>query len=232
MQVSTLKIVLKEAFDVLEELVPQAARAVARKSGRLSAKTRQIKRQIEAKDAELSSSQRTPDRAPDHDAPDVVSPDAPGLRDPAAAPEADAPQSNWPDPETEAASAATAAARQAAVEAGDLTAPDFGELTTTFHGARPPGMEAPHGHHIVFKKGVGARQQALIAQAKEILERNGIDWYTGPHNLTWAPNVAGQHNVANVRAVLQRLQAADGDGRDAVIAALREAGRDIFGGRP
>lgn len=229
---STIKIVIKEALDVIEELVPEAARAVAKKSARLSAKTRQIRQQIEAKDVELSRSQRTPDRAPDHDAPERTTPSAPGLRDPDAAPDPDAPPSTWPDADTEAANASTAAARQAAVEAGDLTAPDFGELTTTFHGPRPPDMEAPHGHHIVFKKGVGARQQALIAQAKEILERNGVDWYTGPHNLTWAPNVAGQHNIANVREVLQRLQAADGAGREAVIDALRGAGRDVFGGRP
>lgn len=66
---STIKIVLKEAFDVIEELAPKAARAVSEKSGKLSAKTRQIKQQIEAKDAELASSQRTPDRARTHDAP-------------------------------------------------------------------------------------------------------------------------------------------------------------------
>jgi hypothetical protein len=75
MRMSTLKIVLKEAFDVVEDLAPRAARAVAEKSVRLSTKTRQIQRQIEAKDAELAGSQRTPDRAPDHDAPEAVSPD-------------------------------------------------------------------------------------------------------------------------------------------------------------
>lgn len=66
---STIKIILKEAFDVIEELAPKAARAVSQKSSKLGAKTRQIRRQIEAKDAELARSQRKPDRAPDHDAP-------------------------------------------------------------------------------------------------------------------------------------------------------------------
>ena len=55
---STIKIVLKEAFDVVEELVPKAARAVAEKSTKLGSKTRQIKQQIEAKDVELAGSQR------------------------------------------------------------------------------------------------------------------------------------------------------------------------------
>ena len=75
---STIKIVLKEAFDVVEELVPKAARAVAEKSTKLGSKTRQIKQQIEAKDVELAGSQRRPDRAPDHDAPDPATPDADG----------------------------------------------------------------------------------------------------------------------------------------------------------
>ncbi|MFA4840328.1 MAG: hypothetical protein WC580_01310 [Agrococcus sp.] len=229
---STIKIVVKEAIDTIEEMVPRVARGVAEKSTRLSAKTRQIKQQIEAKDAELAAGQRAPDRPRDHDAPDRVDPGAAALRDPELAPTPVERPSSWPDADTEAANAATAAARQAEVEAGELTAPDFGQLTTTYHGPRPADMDSPHGHHIVFKRGVGARQQALIAQAKAILERHGIDWYTGPHNLTWAPNVAGQHNVTNVREVLRRLEAADADGRDAVIAALRDAGRDIFDGRP
>lgn len=67
---STIKIILKEAFDVIEELAPKAARAVADKSGKLGTKTRQIRRQIDSTDRDLAASQRTPDRAPDHDAPD------------------------------------------------------------------------------------------------------------------------------------------------------------------
>ncbi|WP_405218984.1 hypothetical protein [Agrococcus sp. Ld7] len=229
---STIKIILKEAFDVIEELAPKAARAVSQKSTKLGAKTRQIRRQIEAKDAELAGAQRKPDRAPGHHTPEPSSPDANGLNKPASAPDGPHARDTWPDVDTEAANAATAAARQAAVESGEIPAPDFGRLTAEYHGRPPADMEAPHGHHIVFKRGVGARQQAVAAQMKEILERNRIDWYTGPHNLTWAPNVAGQHNIANARAVLRNLQEADALGRDAVIEALRNSGRDVFGGRP
>ena len=103
--------------------------------------------------------------------------------------------------------------------------------------SRPPSP-APAGPcqrrtvTIVFKKGLGRRQQDALAEAKEILDRNGINWYTGKENLIWAPNVAGQHTIANVREVLSRLKEADGQGSDAVAHALRTAGRELFGGKP
>lgn len=68
---STIKIILKEAFDVVEDLVPKAARAVAEKSTRLSTKTRQIKQQIEAKDAELAAGQKAPEAPKEHTAPRI-----------------------------------------------------------------------------------------------------------------------------------------------------------------
>lgn len=79
---STIKIILREAFDVIEELVPKAARAVAQKSGRLGTKTREIRRSIDSTDRDLAGSQRTPDRAPDHDAPERVTVNADGIEVP------------------------------------------------------------------------------------------------------------------------------------------------------
>ncbi|ROR65642.1 HNH endonuclease [Agrococcus jenensis] len=79
---STIKIIVKEAIDTIEEMLPKVARGVAEKSGRLSSKTRQIKQQIEAKDRELAGSQRAPDRPRDHDAPDRVTPEADRLEGP------------------------------------------------------------------------------------------------------------------------------------------------------
>lgn len=67
---STIKIIVKEAIDTIEEMVPKVARGVAEKSTKLSTKARQIKQQIEAKDAELAAGQQKPAKAPEHDAPD------------------------------------------------------------------------------------------------------------------------------------------------------------------
>lgn len=138
------------------------------------------------------------------------------------------------DPELQARIdvARTAKERLADIKSGKRSEPNWGDLTTKFHGPKPRDMERPHGHHIVFKNGNGPRQRALLDRAKEILERNGIDWLEGGENLTWAPNVAGQHTLKNVQAVLELLEAADPNGPSAVAEALRNAGRNIFGGRP
>lgn len=85
---STIKIIVKEAIDTIEEMVPKVARGVAEKSTKLATKTRQIKQQIEAKDAELAAGQQQPAKAPQHDAPDPVTPrideqaDASGIENP------------------------------------------------------------------------------------------------------------------------------------------------------
>lgn len=124
---------------------------------------------------------------------------------------------------------ATAEARRAYDKAHG-TEPPWGKVTEGYHGPKPDDMVRPHGHHIVYKHGRGATQRRILAESKEILERNGIDWYTGGDNLIWAPNRA--HTTANAQAVLDALKAADGQGRQAVIDALRNAGRNIFGGKP
>lgn len=75
---STIKIVVKEAIDTMQELVPKAARAAADKSTKLSTTARRMKQQVEAKDRELAAGQRGPDRPRDHDAPHRATPDADG----------------------------------------------------------------------------------------------------------------------------------------------------------
>lgn len=152
-------------------------------------------------------------------------------------PKADKPKKNdGPDvdPELQARIdvARTAKERLADIKSGKRSEPNWGDLTTKYHGPKPPDMERPHGHHIVFKNGNGPRQRELLERAKDILERNGIDWLEGPENLTWAPNVKGQHTLENVETVLDLLEAADPNGPSAVAEALRNAGRGVFGGRP
>ena len=110
------------------------------------------------------------------------------------------------------------------------TEPNWSKVTEGYHGERPLDMARPHGHHIVFKEGPPGPIRDVVNESKEILERNGLDWYTGRDNLIWAPNRG--HSLANAEAVRDALRAADGGGRGAVIAALRNAGRTIFGGRP
>lgn len=111
------------------------------------------------------------------------------------------------------------------------TQPDWGDLTEQYHGPKPDDMTRPHGHHIVFKEG-NAKAQPYLERSKAVLEKHGIDWYTGSENLIWAPNRG--HSAANAKQVAEILEAADeaGGGRDAIVKALRRAGRDIFDGQP
>lgn len=75
-------------------------------------------------------------------------------------------------------------------------------------GPPPVGMNRPHAHHILPLKGIGPTQQALVREGREILQRYGIDPDVGLENLTWAPNVSGQHTTANVRALVEDLREA------------------------
>jgi hypothetical protein len=108
--------------------------------------------------------------------------------------------------------------------------PDWGAVTERYHGPRPEDMARPHGHHIVFKEGRPGPVRDVLAESKQILERHGVDWYTGRENLIWAPNQG--HSLANAEAVRDALRAAEPGGRDALVAALRHAGRTVFGGKP
>ena len=73
-------------------------------------------------------------------------------------------------------------------------------------GPPPAGMANPHAHHILSQVGIGPAQQALVREGKRILEDHGIDPLHGPENLTWAPNVAGQHTLGNLEALMEQLR--------------------------
>jgi hypothetical protein len=92
-------------------------------------------------------------------------------------------------------------------------------------------MDRPHGHHIAFQAGSEAAAP-YAAKSREILATFGIDPIQGKENLIWATNAS--HSAANAREVLSRLTEAanSGGGRDAVVNALRKAGRDVFDGWP
>lgn len=91
-------------------------------------------------------------------------------------------------------------------------------------GEPPPGMVAPHAHHIVFQNGRGSRMGAYLDESKAILAKHGIDDVYGRENLVWAPNK--NHSTAAARAVRDALVEADRTGsRDAVVQALATLGR-------
>jgi hypothetical protein len=87
-------------------------------------------------------------------------------------------------------------------------------------------MVAPHAHHIVYKAGIGPLQALEAMAGRAILRRHGIDPIRGIENLTWAPNVKGQHTLANLRSVVGDLRAVDraGGGYDEIVAVLQQHG--------
>ena len=102
----------------------------------------------------------------------------------------------------------------------------YGTYLKGLKGAAPDGMIDPHAHHILFKKGLGAGQQELVEEGQDILRRVGIDPIYGVENLTWAPNIEGQHVTANLREVVDRLRDLDsvGAGYEDFVEALQELG--------
>jgi hypothetical protein len=104
---------------------------------------------------------------------------------------------------------------------------DFGEYLRNTIGDYPKGMNDPHAHHILFKKGHGAAQQALVQEGQDILRRYGIVPIVGPENLVWAPNrVKGQHDVIAIEQVVEALKQADAERGtyDAIVDALQKMG--------
>lgn len=107
---------------------------------------------------------------------------------------------------------------------------DWGKhLRSVGGGEPPPGMAAPHAHHIVFKTGRGVRMCRYLDESKALLEKHGIDWLYGPENLVWAP--MKNHSTGAARAVRDALVEADRTGsRDAVAEALARLGRHFADG--
>ncbi|WP_342614461.1 T7SS effector LXG polymorphic toxin [Peribacillus frigoritolerans] len=104
---------------------------------------------------------------------------------------------------------------------------DFGKYLRGLIGDPPNAMINPHAHHILFKKGLGQKQQELVREGQEILRRYGIDPIIGKENLVWAPNaVIGQHSLDALEEVVNRLRAVeamDGDFDD-IVEALEDLG--------
>lgn len=104
---------------------------------------------------------------------------------------------------------------------------DFGKYLRGLIGDPPTAMINPHAHHILFKKGLGQKQQELVREGQEILRRYGIDPIIGKENLVWAPNaVIGQHSIDALENVVNGLKAvvAEGGDFDDIVETLEELG--------
>ena len=94
-------------------------------------------------------------------------------------------------------------------------------------GPPPAGMDRPHAHHVLPQKGIGPRQQELVREGRAILEEHGIDPVEDVENLTWAPNVQGQHTTERVEALVGRLREVNADpeaGKEEIVEVLEEYG--------
>lgn len=90
-------------------------------------------------------------------------------------------------------------------------------------------MKDPHAHHVLFKKGLGEKQQELVKEGQEILIEYEIDPIFGLENLIWAPNrVKGQHSIDTLRNVIHNIkQVKDNDGdREDMIKTLEKLGKE------
>jgi len=91
----------------------------------------------------------------------------------------------------------------------------------------PADMVNAHPHHILFKVGNGSAQQALVAEGQGYLKAVGIDPILGVENLTWAPNVAGQHTIGTLKPLISDLRAANalGASRSDIVDILARHGQ-------
>ena len=113
-------------------------------------------------------------------------------------------------------------------ESIDIRKFDFGAYLREKVGGPPAGMPNPHAHHILFKKGLGKKQQALVRQGQALLSKYDIDPIFGVENLTWAPQrIKGQHDLGALKQVVQTLTETDElfGSRDAMVRALKELGQ-------
>lgn len=113
---------------------------------------------------------------------------------------------------------------------GDAFSKGFGtSKSRKLLGNPPHGMFDPHVHHILFKKGLGPSQQALVEESQAILRKAGIDPIDGKENLAWAPwRVSKQHGIESLRKVVDKLRELDKAGADYddFVNALRELGEE------
>ena len=92
---------------------------------------------------------------------------------------------------------------------------DFNKYLRDLVGDPPKDMIDPHAHHILFKEGHGKAQSELVIEGQELLRKYGIDPIYGPENLVWAPNrIAGQHDYAALKNVVDQLKAVEHSGGD------------------
>jgi hypothetical protein len=96
---------------------------------------------------------------------------------------------------------------------------DWAKYYSEISGTEIPrdAMVRPHAHHKAQKKG----GNAAGALNREILREVNINPELSRHNLTWAPNVTGQHGVAPQTELLKMLIEVRGN-RDGVIDVLRQ----------
>ena len=104
---------------------------------------------------------------------------------------------------------------------------DFDKYLKGITGDPLTAMINPHAHHILFKKGLGQKQQELVREGQEILRRYGVNPIIGEENLVWAPNaVIGQHNIDALENVVNRLRTVEVEGGDFddIVEVLEELG--------
>ncbi|MEW8050539.1 MAG: AHH domain-containing protein, partial [Candidatus Thiodiazotropha sp.] len=105
---------------------------------------------------------------------------------------------------------------------------DFGVHLRSIAGDPPAGMPNPHAHHILFKKGLGQKQQDLVIEGQALLKKYEIDPIFGSENLIWAPNrIKGQHDINALQQVVDTLKMTDEmfGTRDEMVNALKQLGK-------
>jgi hypothetical protein len=106
---------------------------------------------------------------------------------------------------------------------------DFGKYLRGLIGGPPDAMFDPHAHHILFKRGLGQKQQELVQEGQEILKGYGIEPIVGKENLAWAPNrIAGQHGIERLQHIVDKLKEVDSFGgtREKMVEMLKLLGEE------
>ncbi|WP_438298543.1 hypothetical protein [Sporosarcina sp. FA15] len=104
---------------------------------------------------------------------------------------------------------------------------DFGKFLKKHKDDPPEEMKNHHAHHILFKRGNGKAKQELVKEGQEILREYDIDPIYGLENLTWAPNIKGQHDITPLRNVVDKIKEVENNGgdRDDIVQILERLGR-------